>query len=142
MTVEEVEQYYCTVEPGTSSGCCADAARGGEAASWPSYSPTPSTGPASWPSDCTTIGIDAKEIHGDLEQRKRDRVMERFRKHRFRVLVATDLAARGIDVQQHHPHHQLRHAAATRRSTSIASAARRRMGAGQGHHLRHAGAGR
>lgn len=43
-------------------------------------------------------GVDATEIHGDLMQRKRDRVMEQFRKHKVRVLVATDLAARGIDV--------------------------------------------
>lgn len=43
-------------------------------------------------------GIDATEIHGDLVQRKRDRVMAMFRKHQIRVLVATDLAARGIDV--------------------------------------------
>lgn len=43
-------------------------------------------------------GVDAIEIHGDLEQRKRDRVMAMFRKHQIRVLVATDLAARGIDV--------------------------------------------
>lgn len=43
-------------------------------------------------------GIDAKEIHGDLIQAKRDRVMKSFRKHQIRVLVATDLAARGIDV--------------------------------------------
>ncbi len=42
--------------------------------------------------------IDAREIHGDLVQQKRERVMERFRKHKLRVLVATDLAARGIDV--------------------------------------------
>jgi ATP-dependent RNA helicase DeaD len=43
-------------------------------------------------------GIDAKEIHGDLVQQKRDRIMARFRKHQLHVLVATDLAARGIDV--------------------------------------------
>lgn len=43
-------------------------------------------------------GIDAKEIHGDLIQRKRDRVMHWFRTNRISVLVATDLAARGIDV--------------------------------------------
>jgi len=43
-------------------------------------------------------GIDATEIHGDLMQHKRDRVMSRFRKNQIRVLVATDLAARGIDV--------------------------------------------
>jgi len=43
-------------------------------------------------------GIDSTELHGDLMQSKRDRVMERFRRHQIRVLVATDLAARGIDV--------------------------------------------
>lgn len=44
-------------------------------------------------------GVNAKDIHGDLVQQKRERVMERFRKHHLQVLVATDLAARGIDVQ-------------------------------------------
>lgn len=44
------------------------------------------------------IGVDAKEIHGDLIQQKRERIMDRFRKHKLRVLVATDLAARGIDI--------------------------------------------
>lgn len=44
-------------------------------------------------------GFTAKEIHGDLVQQKRERVMERFRKHHLPLLVATDLAARGIDVQ-------------------------------------------
>ncbi len=43
-------------------------------------------------------GVNAHEIHGDLMQRKRDRVMEQFRKNQIKVLVATDLAARGIDV--------------------------------------------
>jgi ATP-dependent RNA helicase DeaD len=44
-------------------------------------------------------GFNAREIHGDLVQEKRERVMARFRKHAIHVLVATDLAARGIDVQ-------------------------------------------
>lgn len=44
-------------------------------------------------------GVNVKEIHGDLVQRKRERVMKRFRRHQIQVLVATDLAARGIDVQ-------------------------------------------
>ena len=43
-------------------------------------------------------GVNAREIHGDLIQRRRDHVMERFRRHQIKVLVATDLAARGIDV--------------------------------------------
>ncbi len=46
------------------------------------------------------IGINASAIEGDLEQRKRERVMAQFRKHQIRVLVATDLAARGIDVSE------------------------------------------
>jgi len=43
-------------------------------------------------------GINAREIHGDLIQQKREKIMDRFRKHTIPVLVATDLAARGIDV--------------------------------------------
>ncbi len=45
------------------------------------------------------IGVDAKELHGDLIQKRRDRIMGSFRKHHFKVLVATDLVSRGIDVQ-------------------------------------------
>jgi len=43
-------------------------------------------------------GHKVAEIHSDLVQEKRERVMERFRRHRIRLLIATDLAARGIDV--------------------------------------------
>ena len=45
------------------------------------------------------LEINVKEIHGDLVQRKREHVMDRFRRHKIDVLVATDLASRGIDVQ-------------------------------------------
>jgi len=41
---------------------------------------------------------DAATIHGDLQQRVRDRVMEKFRKGKVRYLVATDVVGRGIDV--------------------------------------------
>jgi len=43
-------------------------------------------------------GIECREIHGDLIQSKRERVMKSFRGGKFDVLVATDLASRGIDV--------------------------------------------
>jgi ATP-dependent RNA helicase DeaD len=43
-------------------------------------------------------GYAADGIHGDISQPKRDRVMEKFRKGIIEVLVATDVAARGIDV--------------------------------------------
>ncbi|MFO0973935.1 MAG: DEAD/DEAH box helicase [Phycisphaerae bacterium] len=45
-------------------------------------------------------GVPAREIHGDLHQRKRDTVMSRFREQKLSVLVATDLVSRGIDVSQ------------------------------------------
>jgi ATP-dependent RNA helicase DeaD len=40
----------------------------------------------------------ADAIHGDLSQPQRDRVMKRFKKDDFQLLIATDVAARGIDV--------------------------------------------
>jgi ATP-dependent RNA helicase DbpA len=44
-------------------------------------------------------GISVASLHGDLEQRDRDRVMAKFRNGSTRVLVATDVAARGIDLE-------------------------------------------
>ena len=43
-------------------------------------------------------GYDAEAIHGDLSQAQRERTLEKFRKQRVNILVATDVAARGIDV--------------------------------------------
>jgi len=40
----------------------------------------------------------ADAIHGDLQQRKRDRVIQNFRDKKNRILVATDVAARGLDI--------------------------------------------
>src|SRR5690606_35735041 len=40
----------------------------------------------------------ADAIHGDLKQSKRDRAISAFRDKRFRVMVATDIAARGLDI--------------------------------------------
>lgn len=43
-------------------------------------------------------GFTADCIHGDLQQRKRDRVIQTYRDKKFRILVATDVAARGLDI--------------------------------------------
>lgn len=43
-------------------------------------------------------GYSADALHGDLSQSQRDFVMKRFRSHTLQMLVATDVAARGIDV--------------------------------------------
>ncbi len=43
-------------------------------------------------------GHSADALHGDLRQNKRDRVTAHFRASKFRILVATDVAARGLDI--------------------------------------------
>lgn len=40
----------------------------------------------------------ADALHGDLHQRQRERVIDAFREKKFRILVATDIAARGLDI--------------------------------------------
>src|SRR5215510_5380982 len=44
-------------------------------------------------------GYDIEALHGDLTQQQRDKVMSRFREKNLQLLIATDVAARGIDVQ-------------------------------------------
>lgn len=43
-------------------------------------------------------GFSTDAIHGDLRQRKRDQVIAAFRNKKYRILVATDVAARGLDI--------------------------------------------
>ena len=47
----------------------------------------------------TGAGFSVTVIHGDLSQRDRDKVMRSFRKERYQFLIATDVAARGIDIK-------------------------------------------
>jgi superfamily II DNA/RNA helicase len=42
--------------------------------------------------------FNAEAIHGDLRQSKREKVLLKFRKNMFQILVATDVAARGLDI--------------------------------------------
>src|SRR5262249_24938269 len=44
-------------------------------------------------------GLDAHAIHGDMYQSTRNRVIEKLRKGKLAVLVASDLASRGLDVE-------------------------------------------
>ena len=43
-------------------------------------------------------GYNAESLHGDLSQPQRDQTMQKFRQHTVQLLVATDVAARGLDV--------------------------------------------
>ena len=59
--------------------------------------------------DLQAQGYKSDAIHGDLSQAHRERVMKRFKKSNLDVLIATDVAARGIDVNDltHVFHHSL-----------------------------------
>ena len=49
-------------------------------------------------SDLIVDGYNVDSLHGDLSQQQRDTVMKKFREHTLQLLVATDVAARGLDV--------------------------------------------
>jgi ATP-dependent RNA helicase DeaD len=45
-----------------------------------------------------SLGYNAEALHGDLSQTQRELIVHRMREHRISILVATDVAARGIDI--------------------------------------------
>lgn len=49
--------------------------------------------------DLQKMGLAARAIHSDLEQSEREEVMREFRGRRVQILVATDIVARGIDIE-------------------------------------------
>lgn len=59
--------------------------------------------------DLSNIGYGVEALHGDLSQGQRDAVMKRFKTRAMQLLIATDVAARGIDINDltHVIHHTL-----------------------------------
>jgi len=50
-------------------------------------------------SNLVSRGFLAEAIHGDIEQKAREKILKRFKDAKIKILVATDVAARGIDVE-------------------------------------------
>ena len=87
-------------------------------------------------------GYNADALHGDLTQQQRDRVMMKFRDRSLQILVATDVAARGIDVEdithvihmnipdemEFYTHRSGRTARAGKKGISIAMISKRELG--------------
>src|SRR5688572_4088222 len=87
-------------------------------------------------------GYNADALHGDLTQQQRDRVMMKFRQRSLQILVATDVAARGIDVEdishvihmnmpdemEFYTHRSGRTARAGKKGISIAMISRKELG--------------
>ncbi|MBL7793151.1 MAG: DEAD/DEAH box helicase [Saprospiraceae bacterium] len=48
--------------------------------------------------DLSAAGYDAEALHGDVSQAQRERILDKFKMKKIHLLVATDVAARGIDV--------------------------------------------
>ncbi|MDH3599503.1 MAG: DEAD/DEAH box helicase, partial [Candidatus Tectomicrobia bacterium] len=55
-------------------------------------------GTAELADDLSLHGFPAEALSGDLSQPAREQVLDRFRRHRVKILVATDVAARGLDI--------------------------------------------
>lgn len=53
-------------------------------------------------SNLTNHGFECQSIHGDLGQYSRIEIISNFRKQLFKILVATDVASRGLDIPQIH----------------------------------------
>jgi superfamily II DNA/RNA helicase len=70
----------------------------GRSARWPSA--IPSSSAATLLNVLRAQGFQALTLHGDLEQRDRDQVLIQFANRSCSVLVATDVAARGLDIAQ------------------------------------------
>jgi len=98
ITVDEVTQQYCVVEPWDKFHMLKLLLKQEKPKQVIIFART-KRGTRKLAQRLHASGFNAREIHGDLVQQKREKIMERFRKHHIPILVATDLAARGIDVQ-------------------------------------------
>ena len=78
-----------------SSSSCSSGARCRKRSS----SPAPSTAPTGCRRTWSSTGIKAERIHGNRSQAQRTEALAGFKDGKYRVLVATDIAARGIDVE-------------------------------------------
>lgn len=97
-TVTTVDQYFCLVRPGKKSaslGRLLDHQEHGRALVF--CKTRIETQQLS--EELRSRGYAAEALHGDMDQNERERVMGRFRGGQCQILVATDIAARGLDVE-------------------------------------------
>ena len=97
LTVEEVEQGYCSVDPWDKFRLLCLLLKTEDPRLVIIFTNTKHAA-RKLGRRLHAAGFNAKEIHGDLVQQRREKVMDHFRRHKIQILVATDLAARGIDV--------------------------------------------
>jgi ATP-dependent RNA helicase DeaD len=98
LTVDSVEQAYVMVEPRQKLGRLAEVLKAEEPEQAIIFVRT-KIGASRLGRDLGDKGLRVKALHGDLSQGQRDGVMISFKEHKTPLLVATDIAARGLDIE-------------------------------------------
>jgi ATP-dependent RNA helicase DeaD len=98
LTVDSVEQAYVMVEPRQKLARLAEVLKAEEPEQAIIFVRT-KIGAARLGRDLGDKGLRVKALHGDLSQGQRDGVMISFKEHKTPLLVATDIAARGLDIE-------------------------------------------
>ena len=98
LTVDSVEQAYVMVEPRQKLGRLVEVLKEEEPEQAIIFVRT-KIGAARLGKDLSDKGLRVKALHGDLSQGQRDGVMISFKEHKTPLLVATDIAARGLDIE-------------------------------------------
>jgi ATP-dependent RNA helicase DeaD len=98
LTVDSVEQAYVMVEPRQKLPRLAEVLKAEEPEQAIIFVRT-KIGAARLGRDLADKGLRVKALHGDLSQGQRDGVMISFKEHKTPLLVATDIAARGLDIE-------------------------------------------
>jgi ATP-dependent RNA helicase DeaD len=98
LTVDSVEQAYVMVEPRKKLERLVEVLKAEEPEQAIIFVRT-KIGAARLDRDLAAKGLRVKALHGDLSQGQRDGVMISFKEHKTPLLVATDIAARGLDIE-------------------------------------------
>src|ERR671931_2487824 len=98
LTVDSVEQAYVMVEPRKKLERLVQVLKAEEPEQAIIFVRT-KIGAARLGRDLADKGLRVKALHGDLSQGQRDGVMISFKEHKTPLLVATDIAARGLDIE-------------------------------------------
>jgi ATP-dependent RNA helicase DeaD len=101
LTVDSVEQAYVMVEPRKKLERLVEVLRAEEPEQAIIFVRT-KIGAARLGKQLADRGLQVKALHGDLSQGQRDGVMISFKEHKTPLLVATDIAARGLDIDAIH----------------------------------------
>jgi ATP-dependent RNA helicase DeaD len=98
LTVDAIEQAYVEVEPRRKTERLVEVLRAEEPEQAIIFCRT-KIGAARLDRQLADRGLRVKALHGDMTQGQRDGVMIQFKDHRLPLLVATDVAARGLDIE-------------------------------------------